>query len=206
MFAAPPLGQCVQEILSATGLHPADEKRKDLSRRTVGVLGSTRLLNRLASSGFDVLCLSFDERTATRKTSVAGHPLPAILQTRQGPPEQTLPLTHDLGALVSVGTLSRLESDVPLSHAVRALGSTVTCGGLLLMAELSAEGSLGRILLRFGRIFRSRVLGLDPADVCAAMLTGGIRPVRQIWPQGVKSYVVTYGPMGPFGAGAENLL
>ena len=135
--------------------------------RRVVVLGRPRLASRLAEAGFEVW----------RSSAITEPP----------------PRTAD--AVVSVGQLARLRAE-ETAAALARVATWLEPEGLFAAAEIAAEGTLGRKILAGLRRLRRRP-ALDPAHICESFLRAGFRPVRQTWPQGVASWLLTYGTLAP---------
>jgi hypothetical protein len=100
--------------------------------------------------------------------------------------------TYD--ALVLVQVVGR--RDQPLQD-LRRLVRAGRSGARVLLVEQAAWGPGGQWLGRLaGRIF-GRPLVTDAAELASLCLNAGLRDVRQTWPQGLRSLVLTAGRIHP---------
>jgi hypothetical protein len=135
----------------------------------VAVLGSPRLARRLGDGA----------------TSIISHES-ADLAAEPG----------SLGGLIAVGMLGSHRID-DVTELVARWARTVRPGGLLAVAELAGESWAGNLVLRLSRKLRRKPTALDPTDLCRHLLAAGARPVNQVWPQGLGSWVLTFGWIAP---------
>ncbi len=96
-----------------------------------------------------------------------------------------------LAALVVVGQIKRLSSD-RVRDVLSTWADGLMPGGLLVTAEMGAEGRVGSWLLGLGRRVRGRG-AMAPWALTSLLLDVGIAPVHQVWPQGVGAWVLTWG-------------
>lgn len=189
IFTAPPLVQCVTELVGA--------ETADRPDGPVAVLGSARVARRLARQGHRVVCVVDGAAQAARHTAWALKEDPdgrlAVVQSR----EDALPFApRSLKAVVAVSVLGGLEKGKVVPDVIRSWSRAVRPLGTLAVGEMAAEGWAGRMLLKLTRRIKGRVDALEPARLCALLLDAGVRRIRQVWPQGVGSYVVTCGRVG----------
>ncbi len=134
------------------------------------------------------------------KVCVLGRPKLARLLTAEG--LQVLGADSEPGgaveAVVAVGELTRVRPE-DVRKVLDRLTALLVPEGLLLVAELAAEGSVGRRVLGLLRGLRHRAAPA-PEALCQFLLEAGLRPVEQVWPQGVASWVLTYGHLAPLRA------
>ena len=100
-----------------------------------------------------------------------------------------------LAALLLVGQVKRLPSD-RVRGVLKTWALRLRPSGLLVTAEPGAEGRVGGWLFGLGRKLRGRG-ALPPWSLTSLMLDLGVAPVRQVWPQGVGAWVLTWGPLVP---------
>ncbi len=134
-----------------------------------------------------------------RQIQQGGRPVEALDPSEPGAIAEGPPLS----ALVLVSQVGRLAEDQApalLSSWMRRIGPQ----GLLVTAELGAEGRVGGWLLGLSRKLRHK--GALPAwSLTALLLELGVAPVHQVWPQGVGSWVLTWGAVRPLAAGKHGL-
>jgi hypothetical protein len=166
-------------------------------RAPIGVLQSPRLAKKLAQIGRPVISLSAGKlRTqALESWSERGDSQSPLTPLIASP--LAAPLGHRrLSAIVAVGVFgSHRVSDI--DAVLCQWRSVLQPNGVLAVAELAGESRLGRVLLRWSRWMRRRPTALDPADLCRSLLTAGVKPVHQVWPQGLGSWVLTFGRVAP---------
>ena len=190
IFTAPPLAQCVLELVG--GENAEDRKGP------VAVIGSARVARRLTLAGHRVVCVVEEGSQAARLSAWAVKEDPegrlSVVQSRQ----DALPFApHSLEAVVAVSVLGGLRKGKVVADVIRSWSRVVRPLGTLAVGEIAAEGWAGRMLLKLTRRIKGRVDALEPARLCVLLLEAGVRRIRQVWPQGVGSYVVTCGRVGP---------
>jgi hypothetical protein len=157
-------------VLSALG----DESVKVL------VVGSARLAEGLAKGGHTVTLRRDPEGVDAAVDAAAGKPL------FEAPPAGLAPFD----ALVLVQVLGRRpEPLVDLARLVRAARP----GALVVLAEQAAWGSGGQWLGRLAGRLLGRPLVTDASELGALCLNAGLGDLRQTWPQGLRSLVLTTG-------------
>ena len=129
----------------------------------------------------------------------AGRAVELLDSTSDGPLPEGVPLA----ALVLVGQVKRLPSG-RVRGLLATWASRLRTSGLLVTAEPGAEGRVGGWLLGLGRKLRGRG-ALPPWSLTALMLDLGVAPVRQVWPQGVGAWVLTWGPVVSLALGKQPL-
>jgi pimeloyl-ACP methyl ester carboxylesterase len=169
----------------------------DHHRGPVAVLGSARVARRLALQGHRVVCVVEGGSQGARLAAWAAKEDPegrlSVVQSR----EDAVPFApHRLKAVVAVSVLGGLKKGKAVPDVIRSWSRAVRPLGTILVGELAAEGWAGRMLLKLTRKIKGRVDALEPARLCALLLDAGVRRIRQVWPQGVGSYVVTCGRVG----------
>jgi SAM-dependent methyltransferase len=170
----------------------------DHRKGPVAVLGNARVARRLAGQGHRVVCVVENAAQAARlaawalKEDLDGRL--SVVQSR----EDALPFApNSLEAVVAVSVLGGLPKGRAVPDVIRSWIRVVRPLGTLAVGEMAAEGWAGRMLLKLTRRIKGRVDALEPARLCALLLEAGVRRIRQVWPQGVGSYVVTCGRVGP---------
>jgi len=134
-------------------------------RRVLLLGGRPRIAEKLAEVGLDLM---------STKDDVAG--------MGSGEP---------FDAIVAISQLGRAKPD-RAGETIRSWVAALRPGGTLAMAELAAEGGTGSLAMKLAHILRGKAF-MDPAEQCGLLLQAGIRNVRQVWPQGVGSWVLSHG-------------
>lgn len=191
MMSAPPLVTAISRLL---GDPPAGN---------IGIMGSPRTAVKLAAEGYDIFTAAITASEA-RSLNAKG---PALGRTNGDTNEggrlstvhcrpEILPfLPHSLDVLFAVSILG--SHKIPnISETVATWQRSVRPGGLFAIAELAGEGRVGRFMLRLARRIRGRPKNLEPADLCGLLLGAGVGEINQVWPQGIGSWMLTYGTCG----------
>jgi len=191
MMSAPPLVTAMGRLL---GDPPAGN---------IGIMGSPRTAVKLAADGYNIFTAATTASEA-KSLNAKGTALVATngdtkkegrLSTVHCRPE-TLPfLPHSLDILFAVSVLG--SHKIPhISETIASWKRTIRPGGLFAIAELAGEGRVGRFMLRLARRIRGRPKNLEPADLCGLLLRAGVGEINQVWPQGIGSWMLTYGTCG----------
>lgn len=105
-------------------------------------------------------------------------------------------------ALVLVRVLGRRsDPQQDLIHLVRAAQP----GGRLILVEQAAWGSGGRFVGRLMGRLLGRPLVTDATELGALCLNAGLSGLRQTWPQGLRSLVLTTGRVHPLARALSDL-
>lgn len=80
---------------------------------------------------------------------------------------------------------------------LRALVRRARPGALVLLVESAAWGPGGRLLARALRRLFGRPVVAGPSRLAALCLNVGLREIRQTWPQGLRSLILTRGTVHP---------
>ncbi len=168
---APPLGRTV---LDALGSAP------------VGclVVNSARVAPRLRRAGHTVVHWQTDASDAAA-ADPGSHCAPL-----DRPPEGLA----DLQALVLVGVLTGREDP---QADLRRLVRLTRPGAQVFVAEPAAYNRRGRVLSRLLGRFLHHPLTTDSQELGAICLAAGLTGLRQVWPQGLRSLVLTEGRVHP---------
>jgi hypothetical protein len=164
--------------------------------RHVLVLGSRRMASAVAKAGFEVtlwLPAPGDEGPHEGDDQRDGEDARGIV-TLRGPIAAREFSAPEYDALVSVCALAGTGD---AAAALGTLLSAVKPGGRVVIAERAPWSTGGRLLARLFRRVAGRPVAMEPAEVAAICLQTGVRGLRQAWPQGLRSLVLTSGYRHP---------